>query len=761
MVARNLKPTERPPFEPRSTIVEKACLDWLLELVEKPKGDGVSFEFSIDRTSEECKTPRRNEQVEKFLSNSTQLRQFFSCVHDKLIDTSSMLGAHGGFEAKTPLFDPVLAMFCFEEGKDDAVYIASNDMSLFIDEMIRKGAARATELETLFLARSKAIMDESNAASPSAPVAAPSLLAKKECELLVFCLNGKGILESAAECVGYIEDMLYNQLVSAIGKNLSAEDFSDYMLYHNRKLFKEPFRPSAFCRAVRRPGYSPEGTVEIQLGPKGRPFHTTTRSKEAQYPMYFDLSSAARVSFCGERFFHTAVLHKFSFQGNESLNLVANARQFSSFVLLVGTIASAEEFVPKAALIIKDKDELRMPLDLETIPTAKEFKDALKSLSPEQQEFCKAYRGLQLSSTLFGVLVVQIKPQLEKVLNLPADALTKEIQLTQDLMDLFITYQIPADLISYNGDPTEGVISRLSFIREHVSSIKTMLKEAKLREVEEAELQRKLERAHELEDEEEGSLDRLYRAPPPAMNMAVSGFGGGGMLAKRSSKSRSRGGGSQTNMQYAAPPPPAPAAPAKSLAVAGLVAEFSIADAQGATPGATTSAQQLRGESQTDAGKLFNSDWIDDPSSLPNLLDSRSEQFDSDAKLRPTIIKPGSRWRKSEKKGLLSAPEERELFTTEQETEKRRAFDLLDALTRSGAMPCDDVELHILSVCTHDFDNTLYNILLQENVNPIAKLERSSLIVASTLHSKPASELVHEKELPHLRDHCPPGLLEG
>ncbi len=34
-------------------------------------------------------------------------------------------------------------------------------------------------------------------------------------------------------------------------------------------------------------------------------------------------------------------------------------------------------------------------------------------------------------STLFGVCVLQIKPQLEKLLNLPNDALTKEIALTQ------------------------------------------------------------------------------------------------------------------------------------------------------------------------------------------------------------------------------------------------------------------------------------------------------------------------------------------
>ena len=49
---------------------------------------------------------------------------------------------------------------------------------------------------------------------------------------------------------------------------------------------------------------------------------------------------------------------------------------------------------------------------------------------------------MQLASTLFGVCIIQIKPQMEKVLNLPDGALTKEIQLTQDLMQMFIEYQV-------------------------------------------------------------------------------------------------------------------------------------------------------------------------------------------------------------------------------------------------------------------------------------------------------------------------------
>lgn len=45
----------------------------------------------------------------------------------------------------------------------------------------------------------------------------------------------------------------------------------------------------------------------------------------------------------------------------------------------------------------------------------------LSLLLPSLQRFAKAYRSMQLESTLFGVVILQIKPQLEKLLRLPDD----------------------------------------------------------------------------------------------------------------------------------------------------------------------------------------------------------------------------------------------------------------------------------------------------------------------------------------------------
>lgn len=58
---------------------------------------------------------------------------------------------------------------------------------------------------------------------------------------------------------------------------------------------------------------------------------------------------------------------------------------------------------------------------------------------------------MQLASSVFGVVVLQIKPQLERLLKLPEDSLIKEIQMSEDLLELFLKYQIPSDLLSYDG----------------------------------------------------------------------------------------------------------------------------------------------------------------------------------------------------------------------------------------------------------------------------------------------------------------------
>merc|ERR1712083_199159 len=82
----------------------------------------------------------------------------------------------------------------------------------------------------------------------------------------------------------------------------------------------------------------------------------------------------------------------------------------------------------------------------------------------------------------------------------------------------------------------------------------------------------------------------------------------------------------------------------------------------------------------------------------------------------------------------------------EQKKEKDAAFDLLDALTKSGALPLEHASLHVVVAATHCFDKTVTETVVQDNLDPISKVERSTLIMASTVHQKPAEALIKESQ---------------
>merc|ERR1712159_905759 len=102
-------------------------------------------------------------------------------------------------------------------------------------------------------------------------------------------------------------------------------------------------------------------------------------------------------------------------------------------------------------------------------------------------------------------------------------------------------------------------------------------------------------------------------------------------------------------------------------------------------------------------------------------------------------------------KALLESPITSSLGKDEQKKEKDAAFDLLDALTKSGAVPVEGASLHIVVAATHCFDKTITETVVQDNVNPIDKVERSTLIMASTVHQQPPSCLVRDNQLERLK----------
>jgi len=144
-----------------------------------------------------------------------------------------------------------------------------------------------------------------------------------------------------------------------------------------------------------------------------------------------------------------------------------------------------------------------------------------------------------------------------------------------------------------------------------------------------------------------------------------------------------------------------------------------------------------------------------DYTKIPQQLEKKYEELDVDGALRPTIIAPGNSWSKRFQKTLLSAPESSNMGTDEQGKERTKCFDLLDALTKSGVLSIDYASLHVVIAATHCFAKALMNTVIQDNVNPIEKLERSSLIVASTIHNVQPEQLIAQEQLERVATYSP------
>ena len=699
------------------------------------QGANSNTVFEINRSHEKCFTPRRNPEVEALLGEVMRLHDWCSRVNEYLLQhlfvvqksfSQSNVKPNLDLVSAKQLFIPVLPLL----GSDGeaAVTLNPDDIASMLNEQRRSFTAKREHLEGAF--------------TPPTP----SVVISSQETVLATALDGLiRLCQHYNDAVTHIEAVINKQLIAAVGKVLSPIEFSEYMKFHYRRLFLPEFQPRPLSFAVRRsPDHSPEGAMRIEQSIEGKvaePIFTFTKSEQSGSPMQFPLSASSKVTFAGERHLHLYLGHSFTGSTPSQLNLVAQARQFSSFILMVGRIASATEFDPKYAIILQNKDEVKIPLFLEQIPTAKEFRNAIQSLSPEQQQFAAAIRSMQLGGTVFGVLVIQIKPHLERLLHLKPDSLTKEIALGQNLMEMFIRYQIPSDLLSFDGNDGTEARTRVEEVTQHVEVIRSMVLKAKREEADEKELHDKIVFGNQPPKKESAAFARR-NAPQMAFSILAS----------------ERSSASPFDMNTVTHVEPRfvdqldfedsfdnseilsrNEAPSSSLVEETL---------QEATDGPNEAPRAAEDSVDRDNAKV-------DFTSLPSQLDDAHDKLDPDSALRATIINTSDKWAKTSQKGLMQSPSTSSLDAGALDQERNAAFDLLDALSRSGASVLEDVSLHVVIASTHNFDLSLMDTVVKGNVNPIERVERSALILASTLHRTSTAHLLKRDQLVRVQGSSP------
>jgi len=750
---------------------------WILRQIKDEADDmkGRTCCFEIDRTKDTCFTPRRNDDIDDAVYFFDTLSSWFSKIrrhftnhiegtilskhdpantmHEKVAPLLKTITDSQIFTPVLPLMEPnlnepgttatqglskSLLVLRSPTREKDSSLLSLGDIEYFLNEQRRSlGEAMAT-ITTVF---------------PSHQLM--KLVTVAEASLALFSSSTTTLFNQYQQSVEYLEEMLRVQLVTAIGKEIKSEDFNKFVSFHNQKIFATQFVPKPFSYTIRRPNHYPDGVISIEAkgmgdNKKTEPIHThTSFISGADAPaLTIPINSSTNVEMIGDRFLHGWMNHRFESSSIGSYTLTARARQFSSFLLMVGVLGGANKFEPKDAIIVQNKDEVLIPLLLKELPSAKEFKDSISSLSPEQQRFAKAFRDMQLESSVFALCVVQLKPQLESLLGLPENSLTKEIKLTQDLLSLFVHYQIPSDLLSFDGPEGTSKTNKVHIVKKHVATVQEVISETKKSELEEVEqkafLQKnKLEAEKRFEEVRKRvsatqgtpliptsaipSVGKIHHPLPAALMTSVS-------------------------------PPPLAEEIAAAASVELVGDEDKVVDDMSggsisrsghafatSTP-SPPSVFQPEGLDRDTTTTIGDGETVIDFTNIPKQLDSMFERHNPDASIRATTIETQLPWIRSRQEGLLSNAgnlQKKKSVATKLDAElcgyeTDKAFDLLDALSRSGTLPLKFAELHVVVGMTHCFENDVMGTVIQDNINPIEKVERSIFMVAGAIHGAAA-----------------------
>ncbi|EJK73244.1 hypothetical protein THAOC_05139 [Thalassiosira oceanica] len=745
-------------------------LTWLLKQVNL---DDMASQFKVDTSRESTKTPRRNDDVDKAIEFSDQLSSWIGQIRAGFYRNLAVIeGQHdpaleqdrrGGYldfrymsdssNREDPVFNPILPLMedrpeRSSETEDEVVpgCMIKIEAQSHEDSTDRNVLLSSSDLTKLTNEHARSLQGVLETRAGAFDASEYTVTTTAEIELGVVFRNLLSLSIQYEATMDYVESMMERQLVAAIGKRLTQDDLQTYVRYHDARLLSPA--PEPFSLSIRQPEHYPTGLISIEtVDGKNDCIHTHSRQVNVGSTLNVALNSATQVQLSGNQYLHGWMNHRFG-ADKKNHRLVARARQFSAFILVIGTMADGTTLDPKDAIIVQDKDELLIPLLLEEIPTAREFKDAIKSLSPEQQRFAQAYRSMQLSSSVFGVCVVQIKPQLEALLGIPANALDKEMKLTQDLMELFIEYQVPSDLLSYNGHSESAALEdKIGNVKANVKAVMDVIEYQKEKQLKDERARTDMDEMESMQRKEEidSALFETHSDTDRQRKMEDYSSQPSLMPSRAPSYSPSRIS-------------PRPSRPIFSSYAESIPIEEGPGYKGATAQSVNKSPMNDIGGKQCDQGDSITPEGVDF-TLIPKQLDQSVEREGDTASLRSTTIKTSSRWARNRQANLLSEPKRHVLNADEIRKEKSKAFDLLDALSRSGSLAIAYSELHVVVAMTHGFEKDLMGTVILDNVNPIEKLEGSTLLLASAVHGLSARELVRDaNELQRLRMTVPRSL---
>eukprot|EP00039_Didymoeca_costata_P011373 m.159479 g.159479 ORF g.159479 m.159479 type:complete len:969 (+) comp15152_c0_seq4:42-2948(+) len=268
-----------------------------------------------------------------------------------------------------------------------------------------------------------------------------------------------------------IDNLVQQEMAKIIRKHVQPKDYFQYIRKFNDTLFKKEFRPRHFSYKIKNE-QSEEGNISFEWRHSKGVEEMYTICKEVNVTT-FDLKYSFRnhetpVCFSGRRFIHGCfVPGESDVRIAEGVHLVSSAENNGAYVILLGYLLS-DRFHAEDAILMRSKDELSIPLILEAFTSENEYKGDLCNLPQTLKSDIMTERNRRLQQVPFCVGVFHIKPQMEKVFNLPSGSLTKNAQLLKSLLDVISNHKTSADALMVGIPSSATPQQRLKLLEEKV-----------------------------------------------------------------------------------------------------------------------------------------------------------------------------------------------------------------------------------------------------------------------------------------------------
>eukprot|EP01032_Pedospumella_encystans_P027003 gene27003-30528_t len=238
--------TNTAPFSDFTVDSFDVNISWLLKHLDEAASTAT---FSIDRAHANCATPRQNADVPEAFKFFHSFSLFCSNVRSNLSELYYAENRHGDglvtkfdiiavnsdgvFNPIVPLFESVSAVTAEIDAQNEgcisnevvvqtgevtpSVALPQPVVNQLVQEQRRSLAAKCTQVASLF-------------------TGVPSVVfGPRETTLIVVLHHLSHYFQLYRDGVDFIEHMIRQQLIAAVGKELTARDFAQYMTFHNRK----------------------------------------------------------------------------------------------------------------------------------------------------------------------------------------------------------------------------------------------------------------------------------------------------------------------------------------------------------------------------------------------------------------------------------------------------------------------------------------------------------------------------------------------